>query len=197
MNDEEREKEEVKIAGNRRRESTVQRVQLKEGIASGAVTYYLRFDGSAMQSVVRVCSAHTEENTHDTGITGTRGVNVDAPAAYFLLLYLPPSCPTAAFGVIISAYSAVTRLRERKHVNYSVYTLPRCSRRDSPPLFARFFDKSRNIEANYKLDGRARQFLVTPIWFSPCFLPSVIMLNVVTLNVSPSLRCLVVENDCI
>lgn len=28
--------------------------------------------------------------------------------------------PTAAFGVIISAYSAVTLSRERKHVNYSV-----------------------------------------------------------------------------
>lgn len=70
---------------------------------------------------------------HDRGTTGTQGVNVDAPAAYFLLLYLPPSdgCIRRHY---IAAYSAVTLLRERKHVNYSVYTLPQCSRRGSPPL---------------------------------------------------------------
>lgn len=51
----------------------------------------------------------------------------------------------------------------RKHVNYSAYAryiLPRCARRGSPPPLAhrrrRPRDKSRNIEANYKLDGTSR-----------------------------------------
>lgn len=160
-----REKEEVKIAGNRRRESTVQRVQLKEGIASGAVTYYLRFDGSAMQPVVRVCSVHTEEHARQGYNRYTRHKCGCAGRVF------PPTLSSAVVGRLHSAllHRRIPLSRccvERKHVNYSVVHPPAVhSTRLTASLFAHFFDKSRNIEANYKLDGRTRQFLAARLSF--------------------------------
>lgn len=65
MNDERRGKE-MKTVGNvdEEREHRLESIVEREGIASGAVTYYLRFDGSAMWTagVVRVYEAYISDS---------------------------------------------------------------------------------------------------------------------------------------
>lgn len=136
---------------------------------------------------------------HDRGTTGTQGVNVDAPAAYFLLLYLPPSdgCIRRHY---IAAYSAVTLLRERKHVNYSVLHPPAVlpTRLTASP-FARF--SSINLEisnpiTNWTAALVSRDSHLLHAVFSPI---SYYVKRRYVQHLSPAspLRCLVVENDCI